>query len=136
MFQPSIDVVAWPGLGPTGVWVVRPAVPCQTTYFLAVVWWIHWFVLSAYGMMFIVSSFQGPVLDSLSPTESGTSRSAASPPSPSVPLCLCGEYQRASKLRARLSREATLCGAREAGIHHRDTEAQRGTEKSTHLKRL
>src|SRR5687768_14547131 len=63
MFQPSIDVVAWPGLGPTGVWVVRPAVPCQTTYFLAVVWWIHWFVLSAYGTMFIVSSFQGPVLD-------------------------------------------------------------------------
>src|SRR5687767_12771661 len=62
MFQPSIDVVAWPGLGPTGVWVVRPAVPCQTTYFLAVVWWIHWFVLSAYGMMFIVSSSQGPVL--------------------------------------------------------------------------
>src|SRR5687767_15698976 len=60
---------------------------------------------------------------------------AARPPSPSVPRCLCGEYERASKLRARLSQEATLCGARDAGIHHRDTEAQRGTEilgPSTH----
>jgi len=27
-----------------------------------------------------------------------------------------------------LLQEATLCGARDAGIHHRDTEAQRGTE--------
>src|SRR5687768_3946715 len=56
-------------------------------------------------------------------------------PSPSVPLCLCGEYERASKLRACLSQEATLCGARDAGIHHRDTEALRGTEKPFFRKR-
>jgi hypothetical protein len=47
---------------------------------------------------------------------------------PSVPLCLCGEYDRASNPERGLSQETTLCRASDAGIHHGDTEAQSGTE--------
>jgi hypothetical protein len=49
-------------------------------------------------------------------------------PSPSVPLCLRGDYERASQLRALPLAGDNVCAARDADIHHRDTETLRGTE--------
>ena len=48
------------------------------------------------------------------------------------PLCLCVSVVNTSVPRTtkrRLSREAALGASTLVGIHHRDTEAQRGTEK-------
>src|SRR5687767_1379146 len=49
-------------------------------------------------------------------------------PSPSVPLCLCGESQRASHHQASPLARGALAASTLVRIHHRDTEAQRGTE--------
>src|SRR5215210_281717 len=55
-FQPSIDVVALPGRPETGVCIVRPAVPCQTTNFFAVRSGKYWPFLSGYCWTFMVFS--------------------------------------------------------------------------------
>src|SRR5215218_6720489 len=67
-FQPSIDVVALPGRPETGVCCVRPAVPCQTTYFLSVISGNHWPRLRGYGLMFIGVLRSGGARASARPT--------------------------------------------------------------------
>jgi hypothetical protein len=55
-----------------------------------------------------------------------------SPPSPSVPLCLGGEYQRPFGAQNVVSCERRPSQAlRGVRLHHRDTEALRGTESCT-----
>src|SRR5688572_22626273 len=54
-------------------------------------------------------------------------------PSPSVPLCLCGEYQLPSQQKASTLARGALVASRLGRIHHRDTEALRGTEKTGFL---
>src|SRR5215203_1409508 len=51
-------------------------------------------------------------------------------PSPSAPLCLCGECQRPWHHKTSPLARGALATSRLVRIHHRDTEAQRGTESS------
>src|SRR5688572_5717550 len=51
-------------------------------------------------------------------------------PSPSVSLCLCGECPRPWHDKASSLARGALAASTLVRIHHRDTEAQRGTENS------